>query len=100
MALIVHINRQVPAGAEIHAGLQQIRAGIGKLEELDGLRAQAIGASAAEMQAVFGTNDTAEAQALNDRWAAFLDAYSNSGNPAFDEYAILRDLVDALVANN
>jgi hypothetical protein len=98
MADIVHINRSVPAGQTIYNALaNNIRHGIGTLEELDGLRAQAIGASAGEMQSVFGTNTTNEAQALNDRWTAFLAAYNDSGN---DEYAKLRDLIDALVANN
>ena len=96
MASIVYINRSVPAGSEIWHGLDKIRKGIGVLEELDGLRAQAIGESQGTMQSVFGCGTTTEAQALNDRWAAFLAAYNDSGNT---EYAKLRDLIDALVAS-
>lgn len=96
MASIVYINRQVPGGSEIWHALDRIRQGIGELEELDGLRAQAIGAGQGTMQSVFGCGTTAEAQALNDRWVAFLAAYNDTGNA---EYAKLRDLIDALVAS-
>jgi hypothetical protein len=70
--------------------------GIGLLEELDGLRAQAIGESAGTMQSVFGCGTSGEAQALNDRWVDFLAAYNDTGNT---EYSKLRDLIDALVAS-
>jgi hypothetical protein len=96
MASIVYINRNAQAGAEAYNALVAIRNGIGGLERLDGLRAQAIGDSQTVMQTVFGTGTTAEAQALNDRWVGFLAAYNDSGNA---EYAKLRDLVDALVAS-
>jgi hypothetical protein len=95
MALIVHINRSVQAGAEVYNALHQIRAGIGKLEELDGLRAEAVAVNQDTMAAVFGIPSNAEAQALSDRWVALLAAHNDSGNA---EFAKLRDLIDALVA--
>lgn len=98
MAQLVHINRSVPAGAEIYNALLQIRNGLGKLEEMEGLKNEAIGQgdNAVTMQAVFGTNTTAEAQALSDRWGALLAAWNDGGNA---EFAKLRDMVNTLVSN-
>lgn len=95
MAELVHINRSVAAGLEVYSALTQIRNGIGKLEELEGLKNEAIGVSQGTMQSVFGTNTTTEAQILSDRWGAFLAAW-NDGNNA--EFAKLRDLVNAFVS--
>lgn len=96
MAELVHINRSVPAGMELYSALQQIRTGIGKLEELNGLKNEAIGAGQGTMQSVFGTNTTTEAQILSDRWGAFLAAWNDLGNA---EYAKLRDLVNTFVSS-
>ena len=90
MATIVRITRTVPSGLEMFSALMQIRNGIGKLKELDELRANAIGMSAAEMVSVFGLASEVDAQTINDRWDAFLSAYEDSGNA---EYAKLRDLL-------
>lgn len=95
MADLVHINRSVPAGLEVYSALTQIRAGFGKLEELEGLKNESIGKDAATMQSVFGINTTAEAQALADRWGALLAAFGDSGNA---EYAKLRDMINTLVS--
>lgn len=97
MASMVHINRSVPAGAAVHDGLSRIRSGIGILKELNGLRAEAIGAGQATMMSVFGTNDLTEAQALSDRWGALLAAVDDTDNA---EFAKLRDIINTLVANN
>ena len=67
---------------------------MGILEELDGVRAQAIGDSQATMASTFGTATNDQAQALSDRWSAFLAAYGDSGNA---EMGKLRDLADATV---
>ncbi len=98
MAQLVHINRSVPAGSELYSALIQIRNGFAKLEELNGLKNEAIGQgdNAVTMQSVFGTNTTAEAQALSDRWGALLAAFQDSGNA---EYAKLRDIINTLVSN-
>lgn len=95
MAQLVHINRSVPAGLELYSALIQIRNGIGKLEEIDGLRREAIGAGAATMQSIFGTNTEIEAQAMSDRLGAFLAAWNDAGNA---EYAKLRDILNTLVS--
>lgn len=96
MADIVYINRSVPAGSEIWHTLNKIREGIGELEELNGLRAESIGAGQATMQSVFGCGTTDEAQALSDRWVNFLAAFGDSGN---SEMGKLRDLINPLVAS-
>lgn len=96
MASIVYINTGVPAGNQAYSALQRIRNGIGTLEELDGLRAEAIGAGAGTMASVFGTGDSTQGQALSDRWVAFLAAYNDNGNTEMQK---LRDLIDALTAS-
>lgn len=89
MAQLVHLDRTVAQGLEVYSALTQIRNGLGKLEELDGLRAEAIGQSATIFAAVFGTNDATEAQALSDRWATLLSAYGDSGNTEFEKLRII-----------
>lgn len=97
MADFVHINRQVPEGGTVANSLLGIRRAVGVLEELEGLKNEAIGKSQGDMQSIFGTNTPTEAQILADRWGAFLAAYNDLDNA---EYAKLRDLVNALVVNN
>ena len=92
MAVITYIKSSQANGSRVLAALAQIRSGIGVLQELDGLRLESIGASQATMAQNFGAASNADAQALSDRWGAFLAAYENSGNA---EYAKLRDMINA-----
>lgn len=90
MATIIKVNRTVPNGAKVYNALNQILNGLGTLQELDNLRADAIGTSQTVMSEVFGLYSDADAQALNDRWIALIAAYEDSGNA---EFAKLRDLL-------
>jgi len=98
MADIVYIYANNQTGQEALGAIRQINQGFATLDKLDGLRANSIGVSAETMQSNFGTLNTAQAQALSDRWAGVL-AWWN-GQPAWmqtaaDVRAALRDLVDA-----
>lgn len=95
MAAIVYINTSNSNGSLVLSALQQIRNGIGVLSQLDGLRAESIGAGAAIMAQNFGAIDNDDAQALSDRWSGFLAAWEDLGNP---DYAVLRDMVNATTA--
>jgi len=91
MAAIVKIDSSATkAASEIASAMLMLRNAVGKLEGYEGLRAQAIGVSASEMQAVFGIEDSTQAQAFSDRWSAFLTAY-NGGT-----ITVFSDFVDAL----
>jgi hypothetical protein len=92
MAAITYITNNNDNGKAVMTALKQIREGLGTLQELDGLRAESIGAGQATMAANFGVQNDSQAQALSDRWGALLAAYANSGNA---EYAKLRDLINA-----
>lgn len=92
MAQIVYLNSTNQNGGRVLQALAQIRDGLGTLAELDGLRAESIGAGQATMAANFGAADNSQGQALSDRWGALLAAYENSGNA---EYAKLRDMINA-----
>jgi len=93
MALIVKVSANNARGQEVMNALEQVRAGIAVLQKFDGLRAESIGAGAAEMAVNFGVADSTQAQALSDRWSALLAAYADTGNA---EYSKLRDLVNAI----
>lgn len=95
MATIVKIDRANQMGSEILRGMQQIREGLGTLRRIDGMRAQAIAVSAAELEALFGV-EAGGGQALSDRLAAFWDFYDTQwGETGYEYAAKLRDLVDA-----
>jgi len=94
MALIAKVDPTATAAArQTVEAINLFRACIGKLESLDGLRAQSIGVSAAEVQMLFGVEDATQAQALSDRWAAFLAAY-NGGT-----ITVVSDFFDAFSAS-
>lgn len=92
MALITYIDANDPNGQRIMNAVDQIRTGLGTLQEFDGLRAESISAGQATMASNFGLIDNAQAQALSDRWSALLAAYGDTGNA---EFAKLRDLINA-----
>lgn len=92
MATIAYIGTGGNGGRVLSA-LQQIREGIGTLQELDGLRAESIGAGQAIMAQNFNAASNADAQILSDRWGAFLAAWDDLGN---SDYSILRDMVNAI----
>ena len=98
MAEIVYIYQSSSTGQEALSAIRQISQGFATLDRLDGLRANSIGVSAAVMQSNFGTLNTAQAQALSDRWAGIV-AWWNDGEVWFvtaaDVRQALRDLVDA-----
>lgn len=92
MATIAYIGTGGNGGRVLGA-LQQIRSGIGVLQELNGLRAESIGASQAIMAQNFNAAGNADGQILSDRWGAFLAAWDDLGN---SDYSILRDMVNAI----
>lgn len=92
MATIVYVNSSNPNGSRVLSALQQIRSGISTLQELDGLRAESIGAGQTTMASNFGAASNTDAQALSDRWGAFLAAWDDMGN---SDYSVLRDMVNA-----
>jgi hypothetical protein len=94
MALMVYLGGNSQAG-EVKGALEDIRRGIATLKKLDGLRAEAIAVSAANFGAVFSVNSDEASQALNDRWAAVLSKFYDTGN---SEYAVLRDLLNAVTS--
>ncbi len=96
MANIIKIAPNNSTGSRIVTAMDQVRQGVGTLRELDGLRANAIGAGQAEMKAVFGTATTDDAQGLSDRWSALLDAIYNPANAAYAHFGLLRDLIEAV----
>lgn len=93
MAEIIKINPQNVNGGRVLAALQQIRAGFATLVELDGLRRNAIGAGAKEMQEVFGLFTEGDAQTLSDRVEVVLAMY---GNPQESKLREIHDLVDGV----
>jgi len=95
MATIIHVNKGVKLSNKIVSAIEMIRGGIGILKELDDTRAESIGVGQAEMVANFGVNSTDEAQALSDRWSAFLAALDDESNV---EFAKLRDLIYPFVS--
>lgn len=94
MASLVYLSTGNQRAIELVKALEQINEGIAKLHELNGLRAECIGVGASTVATVFGVADNTQAQAMSDRWAAFLSAYADSGNT---EYAKLRDLLNAVI---
>ena len=94
MADFVNVARGPSNANQIVAAIQQLRAGLGTLKELNGLRAQAIGESQAKMQAVFNVSTAAEAQILSDRWSALIAA-ADGGT-----ITVLTDFVDAFNVSN
>jgi hypothetical protein len=96
MATIIQIAPNNAYGAAVVNAAAKLREAFGTLQELDGLRAEAIGSSQAQMQEIFGALSASDAQALNDRWANLLGAVFNSGNSSYDELAVLRDFMNAI----
>ena len=96
MANIIKIAPSNSTGSRVVSALDQVRQGVGTLRELDGLRANAIGTSQAEMKAVFGTTTTNDAQGLSDRWSALLTAMYDPNDAAYSHLGLLRDLIDAV----
>ena len=90
MALIVNCSKNDGYGRDATEAVNLLRQAIGKLETMDGVRAQAIAVSPAVFGSAFGITDPTEAQAFSDRWAAFLTAWNGS--------AVMTDFVDAFVA--
>ena len=74
MATLVYVDKANENGGQVMAAIEKIRAGLGTLQEYNGLRSEAIAAGAATMASVFGVQDSTQAQALSDRWVALLDA--------------------------
>jgi hypothetical protein len=99
MATIIGIAGNSQLGSRVVSAASALRDGLGTLRELDGLRANAIGVSQAEMQSIFGASSTGDAQALNDRWAALLYAVFNEGSPDYDSYVYLRDFMDGIAVD-
>jgi hypothetical protein len=97
MAVIVKIDKTDPNGAAVLRAAGQIREGLAVLRALDGLRANAIGVSSSEFASVFGV--TAQPQALSDRWGALLDALYNASNANYEEFALLRDFIEATTSS-
>lgn len=97
MALIVRITSNNPQGQQVMNALAQIREGVATLEKFDGLRLEAVGAGQATMADIFGVASNEQAQAMSDRWGAFLAAYGGDV-PVWaeaDPFALLRDLINA-----
>lgn len=92
MATLVYIDRQARLGRRVQEALDDIRTGIGVLQELNGLRAEAIGSGAPTMGSAFGIADNDQAQDFSNRWDALLAAYGDAANPEFFK---LRDLLNA-----
>lgn len=97
MATIININssNRTANARDVVQAVNNLRNALGILEKLDGLRAEAIGASQATMASVFSVATNAEAQALSDRWGALLAAWNDSSNT---EFAKLRDFINAFNA--
>jgi len=98
MADIVYIYANNQTGQEALGAIRQISSGLATLDRLDGLRANSIGVSAAQMQANFGTLNAAQAQALSDRWAGIIAWWNGEAvwmQTAAEVRQALRDLVDA-----
>lgn len=98
MADIVYIYANNRTGQEAFSAIQQISQGFATLDRLDGLRAKSIAISAATMQSNFGTLDTAQAQALSDRWAGIIAWWNGEAAwmaTSAEVRQALRDLVDA-----
>lgn len=94
MASLVYLSTANERAIKVIDALEKINEGLADLQELNGLRAEAIAAGASVMASVFGAADDTQAQALNDRWAAVLSAFADSGNT---EYGKLRDLLNATI---
>lgn len=99
MADVVKIDRTNSNGAEVLAAAQMIAAGLAILWKLNGLRANAIGVGAAEVQAVFGVDTSGHAQTLSDRWAGLMDAAFNPAAAQYDEFVYLRDFIQGLASS-
>lgn len=103
MAQIIRIAPNNPYGAQIVRAAAQLREAIGTLQELNGLRDQAIGGGATEMMSIFGTSDETAAQALGlpgqarDRWQSLLNVVFNPAAAQFDEFVYLRDFMNNVV---
>lgn len=98
MADIVYIYANNQTGQEALSAIRQISSGLATLDRLDGLRANSIGVSAAQMQTNFGTLNAAQAQALSDRWAGIIAWWNGEATwmqTAAEVRQALRDLVDA-----
>lgn len=98
MAQIVKISTSNVMGRQALDAVQLIRAGIGKLQELNGIRAEAIGVGAAEMESIFGI-ESGGGQAHSDRWGNLVDAITNSENENYAAFSLLRDLINATVSS-
>lgn len=96
MATITYINNGNTNGSRVLHAVRQIRQGLATLQELDGMRLEAIGAGQSVMASVFGIDSNANAQAVSDRWGALLAAFEDTGN---SEYSKLRDLLNATIEN-
>lgn len=88
MATIIEIDGSSRSGTQVLQAIGLMRQGLGKLRELNGLRANAIGEGLPVFKSVFGVASDADAQALNDRWAATIAAFESA--PA----QTIRDLLD------
>jgi len=99
MASIIKIAPNNVYGSRVVTALDQIRQGLGTLQELNGLRDQAIAAgdSGTTMKAVFGVTSAADAQALSDRWQNLLNVALNPNDPNYGTFIYLRDLINNVV---
>jgi hypothetical protein len=87
MATLVTMNLDAPLAQEVYDAIENIRAGLGTLKKLDGVRAELIAVSPAKLGEQIGVVNTGQAQAFNDRWNAV----------AAGTYTGLGDLINALV---
>lgn len=95
MANITYVSTSNRNGEAVVRAVEQIRAGFAKLHELNGLRAESIGAGAATMAANFGVQDDTQAQALSDRWGDLMNILFNPNDPNYGNYVVLRDFLNA-----
>lgn len=97
MAQIIRIAPNNQYGAQIVQAAAQLRSAIGTLQELNGLRDQAIAAGTTEMMSIFGTSDETAAQALSDRWQSLLEVIFDPAAAQFDNFVYLRDFMNNVV---
>lgn len=95
MAVITYVSTSSRNGAAVVQAVEQIRGGFAKLHELNGLRAESIGAGADVMAANFGVQDETQAQALSDRWGDLMNIFFNPNDPNYADYVVLRDFLNA-----
>lgn len=95
MAQITYVSTSNRNGAAVVQAVEQIRGGFARLHELNGLRAESIGAGQATMAANFGVQDNSQAQTLSDRWGDLMNVMFNPDDPNYNNFTLLRDFLNA-----